>query len=500
MINIILESLPKKLKNFNILDDGIFQIKSDKSGKNIVIMTCVHGDEIVGIEILEKLTIKLDTIGLNSGIVTIVCANLDALKQNKRYISEDMNRLLAIDSLKNLEKTTDSSERNRLKRILPFITNCDILLDIHSTIKPSEPFIFCQNTDKHIRIAKYFDLEKIITISKDSFNQNDIDLFSSFDSFADRNGGIGITVESGSIENSCAKLTINGIIKVLEAENIINKIPQIEIIGAVSNSIIRDGGIRGMSISLKHGFSDMKKISVDKISVGCGALDSTVAQFAAENNIAGFEFLIGIPGTIGGNIFMNAGCYGSEIVDIFVSCEYVDADGNVGILYKKDINFTYRSANLPHNIILTHAILQGKVGKSEEILQKMIEITQKRKQTQPVGRKTVGSTFKNPKYFSKESWELITQHFQSDFPHKFIQNSQQCNNYLFIYNKIIAISDNFVFIDKDIRNFSFYKSGNVLAKDNNNDITVTQDSFVIFPKNNIKNGDFCCFLAKNVTE
>lgn len=203
-----------------------------------------------------------------------------------------------------------------------------------------------------------------------------------------------------------------------QALKIIKKIApefDIKIIGARSNIIIRMGGVRGIVVLLRKGFTDVKKIDNDTIFVSAGALDLNVANYCAENSISGMEFLVGIPGTIGGNIKMNAGCYGSEIQDIFVECRCVDFYGNVAVLKRNEMNFQYRHLNLSKEYIFTSAILKGSIKNSEEIYAKMNEINEKRKKTQPIGRKTVGSTFKNPKLFSKESWKIITNEFQKSF-------------------------------------------------------------------------------------
>ncbi|WP_161982819.1 UDP-N-acetylmuramate dehydrogenase [Candidatus Deianiraea vastatrix] len=189
----------------------------------------------------------------------------------------------------------------------------------------------------------------------------------------------------------------------------------INVIGARSNTIVRDGILRGLTIWLKKGFTDMENLGDGLVRVGCGALDLTFANFCAENGISGCEFLIGIPGTIGGNIRMNAGCYGGEIKDILQSVDYVDFDGNIGTFTNADMGFSYRKTAIGHNFIFTSAVFKGKIAKSDEIFVKMDEISQKRKKTQPIGRKTVGSTFKNPRFFTKSSFEKICEEFGQNF-------------------------------------------------------------------------------------
>lgn len=191
----------------------------------------------------------------------------------------------------------------------------------------------------------------------------------------------------------------------------------IHVIGARSNTIVRMGGVRGVTILLRNGFTNIEQIDNNTIRAGCGVPDLNLSNFAANNDIGGMEFLIGIPGTLGGNIRMNAGCYGSEMKDIIVSIEAIDFDGNIVHFDNSDVLFSYRKISLPKNIIFTSAILKGFASQSSSIFEKMNEISQKRKMTQPIGRKTVGSTFKNPKFFAKEAWDRIANYFNKSFDH-----------------------------------------------------------------------------------
>lgn len=178
-------------------------------------------------------------------------------------------------------------------------------------------------------------------------------------------------------------------------------------LGVCSNIIIRDGGYRGCVIKLGRNFAG---ISTDgeKITAGAAALDTNVARFAAENNIAGMEFLIGVPGTIGGAIAMNAGAYGSEMKEILVSAKAIDDKGDIIELKNPDLGFTYRKNSLPDDLIFIEATLQGKKGNKEEILNKMKHISDSREATQPVRTRTGGSTFKNPPG-DKKAWQLIDE-------------------------------------------------------------------------------------------
>lgn len=180
---------------------------------------------------------------------------------------------------------------------------------------------------------------------------------------------------------------------------------QITVIGAGSNTIIRDGGVEGIVIKLGRKFTD---ISFDKnrnLVVGAGCLNYNLARFAEESSIAGLEFLIGIPGSVGGGIAMNAGSYGSEFKDIVLSVQAVDFLGNQYEFLPEDIGFSYRSNALPKNLIFISVTMAAKRAEQSEISAKMKEIAQKREESQPIREMTGGSTFANPA--EKRAWELI---------------------------------------------------------------------------------------------
>lgn len=180
----------------------------------------------------------------------------------------------------------------------------------------------------------------------------------------------------------------------------------ITVIGACSNMIIRDGGIDGVVIKLGKDFSNIAiGQSQNHIVAGCKAFDANVVRFAMENNIEGLEFLIGIPGTIGGNIRMNAGCYGREIKDIIQTVYGIDRKGKKHQFSLEDIDFSYRSTSLPSDIIFTQAVLKGNYNKDNSILENIMQIKESREKSQPYKAKTAGSTFRNPVKY--KAWELI---------------------------------------------------------------------------------------------
>jgi UDP-N-acetylmuramate dehydrogenase len=185
----------------------------------------------------------------------------------------------------------------------------------------------------------------------------------------------------------------------------IDKNIKINILGAGSNVIIRDKGVEGIVLKLGRNFTNMEVIDEGKIKIGAGSLNFNAAQFCLENKITGLEFLVGIPGTIGGGIAMNAGAYGSEFKDILEEVTCVDMKGNKRIIKKEDFGFGYRHNSLKKQMVFVEAIFQYKIGDPKTIKEKMDKITSERKLTQPVAQKTGGSTFANPA--NHKAWELI---------------------------------------------------------------------------------------------
>ena len=180
----------------------------------------------------------------------------------------------------------------------------------------------------------------------------------------------------------------------------------ITILGACSNVIIKDNGIEGVVIKLPSNFA---KITHDKniIRIGAGTLCSNAALYAKINGLGGLEFLTGIPGTIGGSINMNAGCYGSDISQVLVSAKAIDFDGNLIEFNNEDFGFKYRGHQLPKNLIFIEGTFKTFPSNSEEIGKKIAEFNKKREESQPIRSKTGGSTFKNPP--EKRAWELIDE-------------------------------------------------------------------------------------------
>ncbi|XVN40996.1 MAG: UDP-N-acetylmuramate dehydrogenase [Rickettsia endosymbiont of Argas persicus] len=182
------------------------------------------------------------------------------------------------------------------------------------------------------------------------------------------------------------------------------KLP-ITVFGAGSNIIIRDGGIEGVTIKLGQNFNNIDFTDDGHLIVGSSCLNFNLAKFCQVNAISGLEFLVGIPGTIGGGVAMNAGAYGCEFKDILVRIEAIDFAGNFLTFTNEEIGFKYRGNNLPKDLIILKAVFKVCKGNSEDILVQMNEINNARSQTQPIQEHTGGSTFANPKGF--KSWQLI---------------------------------------------------------------------------------------------
>ncbi len=181
----------------------------------------------------------------------------------------------------------------------------------------------------------------------------------------------------------------------------------INVLGAGSNTLIRDSGVNGLVIKLGSSFSDIKLLEKDTIEVGASTLDRKISDFASNNNISGLEFLSCIPGSIGGGIIMNSGCYGSDISNILESIRVIDLNGNEKTIKNSEINFFYRGSDIPKNYIIVSAVLKGKISNKEIVQKKQQELIQKKKDSQPSKVKTGGSTFKNNK--EKKAWKLIKE-------------------------------------------------------------------------------------------
>jgi len=185
----------------------------------------------------------------------------------------------------------------------------------------------------------------------------------------------------------------------------IKKINKVKVLGAGSNTLIRDGGFNGVIIKLEKSFSHISLFDESTLIAGASALDKKVSNFALENSLSGFEFLSCIPGTIGGGVRMNSGCYGENISKILVSVQAMDLSGKIRIIHSSNIKFSYRICNLDSNLIFISATFRGKKNNKLNIQKKINNLIERKKSDQPSQIKTCGSTFKNPT--SYKAWKLI---------------------------------------------------------------------------------------------
>ena len=158
---------------------------------------------------------------------------------------------------------------------------------------------------------------------------------------------------------------------------------KIKVLGAGSNTLIRDGGFNGIIIKLGKSFSHLSLFDKNNIIAGASALDRNVSNFALKNLLSGFEFLSCIPGTIGGGIRMNSGCYGEDISKILLSVQAMDLSGKMRVIYSPDIKFSYRDCNLDSKLIFVSATFRGKKDSKTNIQRKINDLVKKKKKDQP---------------------------------------------------------------------------------------------------------------------
>jgi UDP-N-acetylmuramate dehydrogenase len=179
----------------------------------------------------------------------------------------------------------------------------------------------------------------------------------------------------------------------------------VTVVGLGSNLLVRDGGVPGIVIRLGRGFFTIAPEEDHHIRAGAAVPDAKLARAAADAGIAGLAFYRGIPGSVGGALRMNAGAHGTETADVLVEARAVDRQGNVHVLSRSDMGFSYRHSGVPDDWIFTQALYRGTPGEPSDILKQMGEVADYREANQPVKERTGGSTFKNPPGAS--AWKLI---------------------------------------------------------------------------------------------
>ena len=178
-------------------------------------------------------------------------------------------------------------------------------------------------------------------------------------------------------------------------------------LGVGSNTLVRDGGLEGVVIRLGKTFSVIEAMGPRRLSAGAAALDGQVARAAAKAGIGGLEFYAGIPGTIGGAVAMNAGCYGAETKDVLVQAYGFDRSGQA-VVFRDAASFLYRHGwGGEEGVVVTRAVFAGRPDDPAAVTARIDQITSRREQTQPIREKTGGSTFKNPP--GQSSWKLVDE-------------------------------------------------------------------------------------------
>jgi UDP-N-acetylmuramate dehydrogenase len=204
---------------------------------------------------------------------------------------------------------------------------------------------------------------------------------------------------------------------------------RVTVVGLGSNLLVRDGGLDGVVIRLPaKGFGEIEILDGHRVRVGTAVPDVKVATAAAEAGIDGLWFYRGIPGGIGGALYMNAGCYKTETMDRMVELRAVTREGEIITLSNADMGYRYRKSNGPRGAVFVSGTYQGFPGDATTILEEMRTVTERRESTQPTRAKTAGSTFKNPEGHS--SWKLIDEAGGRGFTFGRAQMSEMHSNFL----------------------------------------------------------------------
>lgn len=204
---------------------------------------------------------------------------------------------------------------------------------------------------------------------------------------------------------------------------------KVTVIGLGSNLLVRDGGLDGVVIRLPaKGFGEIEILDGHRVRAGAAVPDVKVATAAAEAGIDGLWFYRGIPGGIGGALYMNAGCYKTETMDRMVELRAVTREGEIVTLSNSDMGYRYRKSNGPRGAVFVSAIYQGFPGDPATILEEMRTVTERRESTQPTRARTAGSTFKNPE--GRSSWKLIDEAGGRGFTFGRAQMSELHSNFL----------------------------------------------------------------------
>ena len=232
---------------------------------------------------------------------------------------------------------------------------------------------------------------------------------------------------------------------------------KVTILGAGSNTLFRDSGVKGVVIKLGSNFSYTKLINKEIIEAGAATLDRKVSNFAKDNNLANFEFLSCIPGSIGGAVIMNSGCYDSDISKVLLSIQVIDINNfTEKEIKREEIKFLYRGSNLNENLIIISAKFKGTISVKEKIEKNQAELIERKKLAQPSQIKTCGSTFKNISK-DKKAWMLIKEAGCDNFSEgNAIISNKHCN---FFVNNGDAKSSDIEKLIKKVKETFYDKTG-----------------------------------------
>ena len=202
----------------------------------------------------------------------------------------------------------------------------------------------------------------------------------------------------------------NSLKELIEFLKIYSNRSKIFILGSGSNVLFKDNIYKGAIIKLWKNFSNISILNENTIIAGAATSQKKLSEFAKDNNVGGLEFMSCIPGSIGGGIRMNSGCFNKEFKDVLISIQTIDYYGKVRTIPAKEINFKYRKIDLPKDIIFLSATFKGTKENKFNVQKYMENLKKKKEISQPTKLKTGGSTFKNPKgQTDKKVWELIKE-------------------------------------------------------------------------------------------
>lgn len=231
------------------------------------------------------------------------------------------------------------------------------------------------------------------------------------------------------------------------------------IIGNGSNLLVTDNGIDNVVIKIGSKMSKIELIDDTTIFCEAGASLKSLCMFALENSLSGFEFAYGIPGTLGGAVYMNAGAYGGEMKDVLFSCKHIDADGNIGELSQDELDLRYRgSAYTDNGFTIVSAVMKLKKAEKTDVKTAMDDKLQRRKDKQPLEYPSAGSTFKRPEgYFAGA---LIEECGLKGYTVGGAQVSEKHAG--FVINKNKATATDVITLIKDVQKIVFEKHGVML--------------------------------------